>query len=167
MDNILDLRIVELQRRDALAVSIGDGRSADDLDGLVAGSVTAGHVVVQVLNGTVEGGVSVLTVHIVGTGAGVVLHPDTEVLDVSAVLLGDLVDVEDLASGLLHLSHLMHEVPESGLGHDLIVSENLHSVGRRIFVGLRGGLSAHHLVESHLQDKFRKKARHVNTTAQK
>ena len=151
--NLLDLRVMELESGRALAVGVGDSGGSDDLDGLVAGTVSAGHVVVQVVDGGVQGHVSVLTVHIVGAAARVVLHPDTEVLHGCAVLLGDLVDVEDLTGGLLHLSHLMHEVPESGLGHHLVGGEDLHSVSRRIFLGLGGGLSAHHLVQSHLQEQ--------------
>jgi hypothetical protein len=62
-----------------------------------------------------------------------------------------LVHVEDLTSGLLHFTHLVHEVPEAGLGHNLIGSKQLHAVGGRIGVRLRGGLSANNLVEIHLQ----------------
>jgi hypothetical protein len=151
----LDLRIVELEGSWALAVSIGNCSGSDDLDGSVAGTMSASHVVVQVVDGIVQAHVSVLTVHIVSTAARVVLHPDTEVLDRCAILLGDLIDVEDFAGGLLHLSHLVHEVPESGLGHDFIGSEDLHSVSRRVLFGLGRSLSAHNLVQSHLQSKHK------------
>lgn len=74
----------------SLAVSISNSGSADDLDGLEASSVTSSHIVVEGVDCAVEGDVTVLTIHIMSTGAGVVLNPDTKVLDGSWVLLGDL-----------------------------------------------------------------------------
>ena len=62
-----------------------------------------------------------------------------------------LVDIEDLTSGLLHLAHLVHEVPESGLSSDLVASEQLHSVSRRVLIGGGRGLAADHLVQLHLR----------------
>jgi len=61
-----------------------------------------------------------------------------------------LVDIEDLTSGLLHLAHLVHEVPESGLSSDLVASEQLHSVSRGVLIGGGRGLAADHLVQLHL-----------------
>jgi len=60
-----------------------------------------------------------------------------------------LVDIHDLTGGLLHLPHLVHEVPEAGLGHDLVGGEDLHAVSRRVLVGSGGHLATHHLVQSH------------------
>ncbi len=65
--------------------------------------------------------------------------------------LSYLVDVKDLTSGLLHLSHLVHEVPEAGLSHDFVRSEDLHAVSRRILVVGGWGLATDNLVESHLR----------------
>lgn len=42
----LDLRIVELEGSWALAVSIGNCSGSDDLDGSVAGTMSASHIVV-------------------------------------------------------------------------------------------------------------------------
>lgn len=55
-----------------------------------AGTVAGSHVLVQSLDGLSAGHLTVLLVHVVGTGAGVVADPDTEVLDLERVLLGDL-----------------------------------------------------------------------------
>lgn len=60
------------------------------MDGPEAGAVTGGHVLVHGLDGVGAGHVTVLLVHVVGAGAGVVADPDTEVLDLERVLLVDL-----------------------------------------------------------------------------
>jgi hypothetical protein len=52
--------------------------------------VTGGHVLVEGLDGVGTGHLTVLTVHVVGTGAGVVADPDANVLDLERVLLVDL-----------------------------------------------------------------------------
>lgn len=52
--------------------------------------MTGGHVLVHSLDGIGPGHLAVLLVHVVGTGAGVVSNPDTEVLDLQGVLLVDL-----------------------------------------------------------------------------
>jgi hypothetical protein len=52
--------------------------------------VTGGHVLVESIDGCDAGHLTVLLVHVVGTGARVVLEPDTEVLDLLGLLLVDL-----------------------------------------------------------------------------
>ena len=90
----LEAVLVELLRGDALAHLGGDGRSADDLDGLVARPVPARHVVVHPVNGARQRRVTVLAVHVVRAAAGVVLDPDSKVLDIAIVLLRDLRGLE-------------------------------------------------------------------------
>ena len=82
------------------------------------------HVIIEGIYGVVEVGISVLSIHIVGAAPRVVLDPDTEVLDVARILLAYLVAVKDLASSLLHLVHLVKEVPETRLGPYLILSKD-------------------------------------------
>lgn len=60
------------------------------MDGSETGTVTGGHVLVHGLDGFGPGHLAVLLVHVVGTGAGVISDPDTEVLDLQGVLLVDL-----------------------------------------------------------------------------
>lgn len=67
--------------------------------------------------------------------------------------------VEDLSRGLLHLTHLVHQVPELGCAGHFVRGEHLHPVHRRVRLLLGGCLAAHHLVlahHSHLQ------RRHIN-----
>lgn len=62
----------------------------EDVDGPEAGTVTGGHVLVEGLDGVGAGHLTVLTVHVVSAGAGVVADPDADVLDLEGVLLVDL-----------------------------------------------------------------------------
>ena len=62
----------------------------EDVDRPEAGTVTGGHVLVEGLDGGDTGHLTVLTVHVVGTGARVVADPDADVLDLEGVLLVDL-----------------------------------------------------------------------------
>ena len=71
-----------------------DGGGLDDLDARVTDSVTRSHLSVHLFNRTIEGGVSVLLVHVVVTSPGLVPQPDTVVLDGCWVLLEDLQECE-------------------------------------------------------------------------
>ncbi|GJX83581.1 retrovirus-related pol polyprotein from transposon TNT 1-94, partial [Tanacetum coccineum] len=90
----LDLGVVELLGGLPLAKLSGNGSGLDDLDARVTDSVTRSHFSVHLLDGTVEGGVSVLLVHVVVTGPGLVPQPDAVVLDGCWVLLEDLQECE-------------------------------------------------------------------------
>lgn len=119
---------------------------ADNLDGAEASTMATRHLGVELVHGAREGQVTVLAVHVMRAGTGVVLEPDGVVLDDAAVALHQLVDVEDLARGLLHLVHLVQEVPEAGLGHHLVGREDLHPEHRGVGVRLGGHVPSHHLV---------------------
>ena len=62
------------------------------------------------------------------SGPGIVTKPDTEVLDLERLLLTNLLHRDNLSSGLLELPQLPKEVPETGLGHDLVSGEDPHPV---------------------------------------
>ena len=55
-----------------------------------AGTVTGSHVLVHALDSIGAGELTVLLVHVVGTGSRVVSEPDTKVLDFQRLLLVDL-----------------------------------------------------------------------------
>ena len=63
---------------------------------------------------------------------GIITKPDSEVLDLQRLLLADLLNRDNLASGLLELPQLPQEVPEAGLGHDGVRSEDPHSKQRKV-----------------------------------
>ena len=77
-----------------LAVLVRDGSRAEDLERACTSAVTAGHVLIHHVDGTSELSVSVLTIHIRSAASGVVFQPDAEVLDISGVLLNDLLTKE-------------------------------------------------------------------------
>jgi hypothetical protein len=53
-------------------------------------TMSGGHILVERLDGVCAGHLAVLLVHVVRAGARVISNPDTEVLDLAWVLLGDL-----------------------------------------------------------------------------
>ena len=63
---------------------------------------------------------------------GIITKPDSEVLDLQRLLLADLLNRDNLASGLLELPQLPQEVPEPGLGHNLVRGEDPHPANTRI-----------------------------------
>lgn len=140
------------------------------MDGPEASTVAGSHIGVESLNGVSPGQLTVLLVHVVSAGARVVADPDTEVLDLQGVLLGDLrvpfvshdrpeiqpslspkcptylVAGNDLTSGLLDLLQAAQEVPVPGLGHNLVGGEDPHAVQGGSRVGLRGQVAPDDLV---------------------
>ena len=87
----------------SLDLGILDNSSLDDLDIASHGSVSTSHIVVHLTDGTGEGDVSVLLVHIVSTASASVTEPDGEVLDLSWGLIEDLSDIQDFTTGSLSL----------------------------------------------------------------
>ena len=99
-----------------------------DLDGARSGTMAGTHVSVGLGDGIGGVGGSVLTVHVVRAGSWVVSEPDAEVLDNGGGGLGDLLDGDDLAGGLVDLLVVRDKVPESGLGRDRVRGEETHTV---------------------------------------
>ena len=132
-------------------IAISDDGSLDDLDIASHSSMSTGHVVVHLSDGTSQSEVSVLLVHIVSTASASVAQPDGEVLHLSRGLVEDLSVIEHLTNGSLGLGEGLHIVPELGLGNDLVASEDLHSedLGARVLGG--GGSTTDKLVQVHLK----------------
>ena len=145
----LDVLSSELKGVDALDILCGDGSGPDDLNGARAGAVTSGHLVVKLGDSPGELDVTVLPVHVVGSRPGIVTKPDSEGLHLSGVLLHNLVDIKDLAGGLLHLTELVHGVPKLGLGDGGVRSKDDHTVGLGVREFLSGSLTPDHLVLLH------------------
>lgn len=129
----------------------GDDGGADDLDGLSAGGVTAGHFVVHLAHGTAEGGGTVLLVHVDGDGSGEVPENDAVVLDAVGVLLKDLTGVDDFALNLSNLVLSLHVVPELGTSKNGVTSKDAHSVELGLGGLLTGEGSADNVELSDLQ----------------
>ena len=79
-----------------LTVLIKNSACFDDLDGARASAMTAGHIHVHGVNSTSKGSITVLAVHIVSSTTRAILKPNSKVLNISRVLLGDFVDVKNL-----------------------------------------------------------------------
>lgn len=111
-----------------------------------SGTVAGSHILVESLDGLGAAHLSVLLVHVVGAGAGIVTDPDAKVLDLERALLVDDVERDDLAVGLLDLAQLHQEVPEAGLGNHGIGREDAHAVQLRRRVRVGGQVAPDHLV---------------------
>lgn len=136
---MLDVRSLDV-------VGLLDLNDTEDVDRPESSAVAGGHVLVESLDSIRSRHLSVLLVHVVSAGSGVVSDPDAEVLDTERVLLGNLVKTDDLTVGLLDLLQLGEEVPETGLGDDLVGSENSHAVELGGGVGLGRQMAANDLV---------------------
>lgn len=88
-----DLGVAELNGSGSSDFVLGlkDG-SLDDRNGVRRGSVVAGHFCVELADGTVEGDISVLLVHVVVSGSGLVPEDNAEGLNMVGFSLEDLVD---------------------------------------------------------------------------
>ncbi|GMT21344.1 hypothetical protein PFISCL1PPCAC_12641, partial [Pristionchus fissidentatus] len=123
-----DLGVVEGLDVDALGIGSLDGLDLEDVDAVSTGTMASSHVTIHLGDGSGDADITVLTVHVVVAGTGIVLEPDTVVLDGSLVLLEDLLDLKDLSVGLLQTTEHRDEVPETGLGDDGVGGEDLHLV---------------------------------------
>lgn len=142
----LDLGIVELLDVHTARLGSCDGLHLDDLDGVGTGTMTSAHVAVALCYGTTDRQVTVLAVHVVCARTGIVTQPDAKVLDFDWRCLVNLLQGDNLASGLLELLQLAQEVPETGFGNNVVGSEDTHLVQRRLWLLLAWQLAANDLV---------------------
>ena len=108
-----NLTTVELNGVGALAVAISDGSGSDDLEVASSSAVSSGHFSVHLSNSSVEGGITVLLVHVVDTRARVITNPYSKVFNLVGLSLVNLLKREDFTSGRLGLAQRSHVVPES------------------------------------------------------
>lgn len=115
------------------------------LDSVGTGTVTGSHIAVALGDGGSDSQVTVLAVHVVGAGTRIVTQPDAKVLDLQRGPLGDLLAGHDLSGGLLELVQLAQEVPETGLGHNVVWGEDPHFVQGGVGLLVGGQLAANDL----------------------
>ena len=118
----------------------------NDVDVVPGGLVDGGHLVVHLVDGTDAGGVPELLVQVVDAGPRSVTEEDAEVLDGAGLLLGQLVDGEELAVRLLDLGKLAQEVPEARLGHNVVLGEDAHAVHLGGGVSISGDAATDNLI---------------------
>jgi hypothetical protein len=88
-----DLAVTELvgSGPSDFVLGVEDG-SPDDRNGVRRGSVVSGHFCVELTDGSVEGDISVLLVHVVVSGSGLIPQDYSEGLNMAGSSLEDLVD---------------------------------------------------------------------------
>ena len=135
----LDIGVGELNVVDTTQILIRNLDDADDLDHSAAGTMATGHVLVHLLQGTVNGDITVLTIHVVRTCSGIVADVNTKVLHDLRRAVEHFVDSQQLAVRLLEAIQLPQVAPEHRLGLDGVLSEHaqLQDLRRRI-LGRRG-----------------------------
>lgn len=146
----LDCCLRELHTVRASQVLRSDGTSANDLDGTGTSTVSTSHLIVKLGNSSGESNVSEFTVHIVSSRSGGITEPNSVILHDSGVLFDNLNTVKNFTRGNLHLTELMHVIPELGLGNHFVGGENNHAVCFWIGVFFGGSLAADHLILTHL-----------------
>ena len=109
------------------AFSSFDCLDLHDVDAGETGPVARGHIGIELLDGSGDGGVAEFLVHVVDSGSAVVANPDTVVLDRIDLGFGNSPNSQDFSSIPLHLLELRHEVPETTLGDDSVLGKNLHA----------------------------------------
>ena len=144
-----DLRIGELHPVDTSEVGRLDDIGSNDLNRSRTGTMTTGHFIIQLGHGTRQGNISEFAIHVVSATSRVVPEPDPIVFDNARVLFYQLNTVQNFTSCLLHLTKLMHIIPEFRFGNDWVGCEDKHPVRLRIGVVFRRGLAADHLILFH------------------
>jgi len=109
-------------------------------------TMSSGHILVQPVDSFCPAHLSVLLVHVVGTGARIISDPDAEVLDLERSLLVDDVEGDNFTVGFLDLAELHQEIPESRLCDDGVGCKNAHAVELRSWVGVSWQMTANDLV---------------------
>jgi hypothetical protein len=137
----------------ATKLGIGDDAGSDDLDGVVGGGMATGHLHVHLGDSSAEGRVSVLLVHVHGTGTSEVTENDAVVSDAADLLLEDLGSGDDLTLDLADLVLTLHVIPELGPGENGVTMEDTHSVELRVRGLIRGETSTDNVKLFQLQRK--------------
>merc|ERR1712080_395869 len=123
MERELNLGVMHLGHERTATLTGCNYLATDYLNGVCSGPVSGPHVPVALSDCCPHTQVSVLSVHVVGSRSRVIPEPDPKVFDDQWLLLPDFLHGHNLTGGLLEFPKLPQEVPESGLGHDLVRGE--------------------------------------------
>lgn len=104
------------------------------------------HISIALSDCTSDGQVTVLTVHVVCTRTRIVTQPDAEILDLLGRALVLALDRDNLTGCLLEFAQLAEEIPEAGLGDNVVGCEDDHLEQRRVLLLFRWQLAADDLV---------------------
>ena len=131
-------------------VGVADDARPDDLDRVMGGAMSTGHLHVHLADGSAEGHVSVLLVHVNSIGTGEVTKNDAIVPDCARLLLEDFACGDDFTLNLANLMLSLHVIPELGASENSVLLEHSHSVEFRIGGLLSSKSSSHNEELSHL-----------------
>ena len=134
----------------AFDVGVADDARPDDLDRVMGGAMSTGHLHVHLADGSAEGHVSVLLVHVNSIGTGEVTKNDAIVPDCARLLLEDFACGDDFTLNLANLMLSLHVIPELGASENSVLLEHSHSVEFRIGGLLSSKSSSHNEELSHL-----------------
>ena len=133
-----------------LDIGVADDARPDDLDRVMGGAMSTGHLHVHLADGSAEGHVSVLFVHVNSIGTGEVTKHDAIVPDCARLLLEDFACGDDFTLNLANLMLSLHVIPELGASEHSVLLEHSHSVELRIGALLGSKSSSHNKELSHL-----------------
>ena len=139
---LLDLRSFD--------IGVFNDACSDDLNGVMGGAMSTGHLHVHLADGSAEGHVSVLLVHVNSIGTGEVTKNDAIVPDCARLLLEDFACGDDFTLNLANLMLSLHVIPELGASENSVLLEHSHSVELGIGVLLSCKSSSHNKELSHL-----------------
>lgn len=142
----LDLGVVELFNVGTTGLASGNSFNLNDLDRVGTSTMTGTHITVTLCDSTTNSQVTVFTVHVVGTGTGIVTQPDTEILNFDGRGFVHLFDGDDFTGGLLEFLQLTQEIPETGFGNNVVGGKDSHLVERSLRFLLGGHFTADNLV---------------------
>lgn len=118
----------------------------DDVDGISSGTVSTGHLLVHVGNGTAESGAPVFLVHVDYISSCSILKYDSVVLDGGSFLLEDLRNGNDLSLAFSNLVLSLHLVPEVGSGENDVFGEDSNSIACWFWIAFTWKLSSNNPV---------------------
>lgn len=113
--------------------------------------MVSSHLGMELTDGTVQGDVTVLLVHVVVASTRLIAEDNAEGLNMGGFALEDLIDGQDLSLGALGLELASQMVPELGLGDHLISGEETDGIDLRAGVLLGRHLAAKHEVLTDLE----------------
>lgn len=106
---------------------VEDG-SSDDGDGVPGGSVVTGHFHVELADSSIERDVSVLLVHVVNSGSGLISEDNAEGFDMVGSFFIDFVDGKNLTLSCFGLELPSKMIPELGFSDNFVGSEQSEGI---------------------------------------
>ena len=134
----MDFRVPELVTSgSANLILVVQDCSLDDRDGVMGSPMITSHLSMELTDCSIQRYISVLFVHIVISGSGLISEDNSECFDMSWSSFEDLVDCKDLTLSSFGLELSTKMVPEFGFGYNFVSSEKPNGIyfGARVLLG--------------------------------